>query len=334
MNTELLIPEQILPLLKAPGQSNDTDLELSDGALRCTKTGNRYTFVDGVPSVVAATTEAKGDIGKRVHAFYEKNPFPNYESFDDFGDLVSKGFSSSFSNELLREIGSNKRILECGCGTGQLSHFLQLNNNQVLGIDISLSSLKLAIEFKLNNNLPRSGFVQMDLFSLAVKDESMDVVVSHGVLHHTPDARRAFHEIIKKLKPGGIVVIGLYNAIARVPTWLRAKMIPLFGSNIDYIARTRILDERKREIWTRDQYFNPHETWHSIDNVLNWFVEERIEYLNCRPPICDTDGEWDAGMFDKTSPGTWYQRVVTQLSWLNSIAREGAVFDVIGRKLE
>jgi len=334
MKTELLIPEQIISMLKAPGQANDTDLEISSDALRCTQTGNSYEFVDGVPSLLASTREATGDIGTRVHAFYEENPFPNYESIDDFGDLVSKGYSSSFSNELLREIGSNKCILECGCGTGQLSHFLQLNNNHVLGIDMSLNSLKLAIEFKLNNNLVRSGFAQMDLFSLAVKDESMDVVISHGVLHHTPDARRAFHEIIKKVKPGGIVVVGLYNAIARVPTWLRAKAMPLLGPNIDYIARTRIMDERKREIWTKDQYFNPHETWHSIDEVMNWFSEENVEYLNCRPSIYDTDGEGDAGMFDKTSPGTRYQRVVTQLSWLNSIAREGAVFDVIGRKRE
>ena len=29
-------------------------------------------------------------------------------------------------------------MLECGCGTGQLSHFLSLNNNHVLGIDLSL----------------------------------------------------------------------------------------------------------------------------------------------------------------------------------------------------
>ncbi|SVD91636.1 uncharacterized protein METZ01_LOCUS444490, partial [marine metagenome] len=30
--------------------------------------------------------------------------------------------------------------------------------------------------------------------------------------------------------------------------------------------------------------------------------------------------------------GTWYQRLVTQLSWINTIAREGGLFDVIGRR--
>jgi len=326
------IPDKILPLLKVPEQGNQTDVEVTDDALRCRQTGDRYDFIDGVPSLIAPTQETSGEIGKRVRSFYEENPFPNYESIGNFGDLVNKGYSNPFSRDLLKAIGSNKIILECGCGTGQLSHFLQLNNNQVLGVDMSLNSLKLAVDFGRENNLVRSGFVQMNLFTLAVKDESMDVVISHGVLHHTPDPRRAFGEIVKKAKPGGIVIVGLYNAIARFPTWVRAKMIPFVGPNIDYVVRTQIKDERKRDIWIKDQYFNPHETWHSIDEVMNWFREEDIEYLNCQPPILNTTPNEGAEMFEKSSPGSRYQRIVTQISWLGSISREGALFDVIGRK--
>lgn len=233
---------------------------------------------------------------------------------------------------MLKAIGYNKTILECGCGTGQLSHFLQLNNNHVLGIDMSLSSLGLAIEHKLCNELPRSSFAQMNIFNLAIKDNSFDVVISHGVLHHTYDARLAFAHIIKKLKPGGIVMVGLYNRYARVPTYLRSKIIGLLGPRIDYVVRNRIQDARKAEIWIKDQYYNPHETWHSLDETLAWFEECDIEYLNASPAILGTDGEAAKSLFAKTSPGTAYQRVVTQLSWLNSIASEGALFDVIGRK--
>jgi SAM-dependent methyltransferase len=332
MNIDSPISSKILPLLKAPDEGNETSLEFSDGTLRCIQTGSRYEFVEGVPSLFVSNWSGAEKIAERVHLFYEDNPFPNYESIGNFGDLVNKGYSNPFSRDLLQAIGGNKCILECGCGTGQLSHFLQLNNNHVLGVDISINSLKLATEFKRRNNLVRSSFAQMNLFKLAVKDESMDVVIAHGVLHHTPDARRAFQEIVKKAKPGGIVVIGLYNAVARIPTWVRAKLIPLLGPKIDYVVRTQIRDEKKRDIWINDQYFNPHETWHTIDEVISWFREENVEFLNCQPPILDTDGEEAAEMFDKTSPGTRYQRLVTQTSWLASIAREGAVFDVIGRK--
>ena len=94
-------------------------------------------------------------------------------------------------------------------------------------------------------------------------------------------------------------------------------------------------DRRKAEIRIKDQYYKPHETWHSIGEVLKWFGENEIEYLNCSPAILGTDGEdiEAAGtLFEHTRTGTAYQRLVTQLSWIGTIAREGALFDVIGRK--
>jgi SAM-dependent methyltransferase len=223
-------------------------------------------------------------------------------------------------------------ILECGCGTGQLSHFLTLNNNHVLGIDLSLSSLKLAIEHKQRNSVGRVGFVAMNIFDLAVKDETFDVVISTGVLHHTRDARRAFASIVRKVKPGGLVVVGLYNWFARVPTWLRSKLIGVLGPQIDYVVRSRIRDRRKAEIWVKDQYYNPHETWHSIDEVLQWFRENDLSYASCRPPILGADGNGE--MFAPTSPGTKAGRVLTQLSWLGTIAAEGALFVMVGRRRE
>ncbi|MBT4710150.1 MAG: class I SAM-dependent methyltransferase [Alphaproteobacteria bacterium] len=336
MVTQPPISDKILPALKAPGAGNDTDLELIDGGLQCVQTGETFMDANGVPSLFAPTdpNADQTDVTTRIKSFYEEYPFPNYDGLQEFGDLVNLGYSSQFSKDLLRAIGSKKLILECGCGTGQLSHFLQLNNNQVLGIDMSLGSLGLAVEHKQRNQLARSSFAQMNIFSLAVKDESMDVVISHGVLHHTFDARRAFMQIIKKVKPGGIVVVGLYNSISRIPTWVRSKFINVLGSNIDYVVRNHFRDARKADIWVKDQYFNPHETWHSIDEVMDWFKEGGIEYRNCRPAIMGTNGEDLPGMFDKSLPGSKYQRIVTQLSWLTSIAREGTLFDVIGRKPE
>jgi 2-polyprenyl-3-methyl-5-hydroxy-6-metoxy-1,4-benzoquinol methylase len=94
-----------------------------------------------------------------------------------------------------------------------MSQFLSLNNNHVLGIDLSRSSLRLALSTRLRNGLQRSAFALMNIFDLAVKDDSFDVVLSSGVLHHTKDARRAFASIVRKAKPGGIVIVGLYNTL-------------------------------------------------------------------------------------------------------------------------
>jgi SAM-dependent methyltransferase len=304
---------------------------IADG-FRNARTGAVFPDARGVPSLYVPTEGEGADVARRIRSFYEENPFPSYDGVEDIGDLVNKGVKNPFSARLLDAIGHNKLVLECGCGTGQLSHFLQLNNNHVLGIDLSLASLALALEHKARNQLVRSAFAQMSIFNLAVKDASFDVVISHGVLHHTHDARRAFAHIVRKAKPGGLVVVGLYNRYARIPTWLRSQVIGLAGPKIDFVVRRRIHDARKAEIWIRDQYYNPHETWHSVDEVLGWFDENGVEYLNCVPPILDTDGETAPGYAAKTDPGDRFRRVVTQLSWIGTIAREGALFDMFGRR--
>lgn len=328
-----LFSDRILACLKEPGQDDSANLELTANGVRGIDSANEYANLEGhVPSLFKAQTGDGENTTAKVKDFYEENPFPSYEGLEDFGQLVHKGTKNPFSVSLLKAIGYNKTVLECGCGTGQLSHFLQLNNNHVLGIDMSTASLRLAVEHKRRNGLDRSSFAQMNIFDLAIKDNSFDVVISHGVLHHTFDAKRAFAHIARKVKPGGIVMVGLYNSYARVPTYLRSKVIGLTGGKIDYVVRNRIQDERKAEIWIKDQYYNPHETWHSIGEVMGWFKENNLDYINTSPAILGTDAEETDGLFDQTSPGTGYQRALTQMAWLGTIAREGALFDVIGKK--
>jgi len=321
-----LFSDRVLATLVAP--DDGSALALEPGALRSVS-GRRYPHVEGVPSLLRGEADA---LRERVRAFYEENPFPSYEGLEEFGELVNKGQRNPFTRDLLAAIGYNRLILEVGCGTGQLTHFLQLNNNHVLGVDMTLNSLKLALEHKLRNRLARSSFAQMDVFDLALRDDAFDVVISHGVLHHTRDARQAFSCIVRKVKPGGIVMVGLYSSYARILTWLRSKLLWLTGNRIDYVVRNQIRDARKAQVWIRDQYENPHETWHSIGEVLGWFEENGVEYLNCFPRILGSSGELTADLFGASDPGSRYQRVVTQLSWLGTIGREGSLFDVIGRR--
>lgn len=326
-----LFSDKILACLKTP--DSPSGLKRVGKGFQSLETGKLHEDIDGLIPSLFEPTEGEGEeVTKRVKSFYEETPFPNYEGLEEYGELVNKGGKNPFTIELLKAIGYNKLILECGCGTGQMSHYLQLNNNHVLGVDMSLGSLKLAVQHKRHNQLVRSNFCQMNIFNLAIKDNAFDVVISHGVLHHTYDARKAFGEIVKKVKPGGIVIVGLYNRPSRFPTWLRSKLIRFFGPKIDYVVRNRIKDATKANTWIQDQYFNPHETWHSIDETMGWFEENGVEFLNCSPPILGTDGETAPGLFDQTDPGTAYQRQVTQFGWLATIAREGALFDLIGRK--
>ena len=47
----------------------------------------------------------------------------------------------------------------------------------------------------------------MNIFNLFFEKNSFDVIISNGVLHHTYDPKLAFSELVKVLKPGGIIII-------------------------------------------------------------------------------------------------------------------------------
>src|SRR5688572_5531018 len=161
-----VVPPKILRALRAPGQGNDTDLVEQGDRLVCPQTGTEYAVDGGIPLLMTPPPSGGERVQSVVKSFYEESPFPSYEGQEEYGDLVAKGYSNSFARGLLNAIGANKLILECGCGTGQLSNFLQLNNNQVLGVDMSLASLRLAAEHKHRNQLTRVAFAQMNLFDL------------------------------------------------------------------------------------------------------------------------------------------------------------------------
>lgn len=280
-----IFSDRILALLH-PLEGTGT-LELLPDALFCPATQTHYPFRDQIPSLCLTNHDWPPEPPQAVHA--------SYASMEEFGDLVTRGHADPFYHGMLKAIGYNKLILDCGCGSGVLSNYLQLNNNHVLGIDISVSALALAIEYKIRNQLTRSGFIQMDLFNLAIRDDSCDVIIAHDVLHHTHNARLACRHLVKKLRPGGIILVGVANALGKMPPWSRVTLPPI--------------------------------TRHTMDEVLDWFAENNLEYLNCSPPILDTDGESASSLFAKTQPGTAFERLITQWSW-----PKGILFNMVGRK--
>jgi SAM-dependent methyltransferase len=57
--------------------------------------------------------------------------------------------------------------------------------------------------------------VQGDLLKPPLKEGVFDLVYSHGVIHHTPDAKLAFLNLAKLVKPGGLLSVWVYGAPGR-----------------------------------------------------------------------------------------------------------------------
>jgi SAM-dependent methyltransferase len=273
---------------------------------------------------------------KKVTNFYKESPFPNYKSNDDKSTILDKGNKNYLTSKFKNFIGYKKDVLEVGCGTGQLAIYFALGtNNRVVGLDPTIESLKLAADFSKKQNIDNIDFINADIFDDVLTDKYFDFIWCNGVLHHTKDPYKAFRVLIKSLKNEGYVLIGLYNKFGRIRTVFRRYMFKIFGSKyldiFDPTLRNLKNNEEERKAWIRDQYIHPIESLHTIDNVLEWFNKNDIEFINSIPSSnFESD---DDNLFSKKSKGDLYSRVTNQLSMIfNNLGSDGGLFIVIGKK--
>jgi len=300
--------------------------------------GTCYPVEEGIPRLFVPTSaaEANGqDVTETVKQFYEKTPFPNYDDLDNQRALLEKAREGLFARLLNEQIPYDARVVEVGCGTGQLTNFLAIAHRSVLGVDVCLNSLRLAQKFKTEQGLERATFAQMNLFRPALKDGFFDFVISNGVLHHTADCRGAFLRISRLAKPGGHVVVGLYNAYSRKLHYARRALFRLTGLTGRWLDPHfgRVGATGKKEAWFQDQYCHPHETCHTLGEVLGWMDEAGLEFVNSIPkpvpgPVLTTDEQ----LFAPRSPGTALSRFLSQVASMGNGYREGGFFIMIGRK--
>jgi len=237
---------------------------------------------DGIPIFIVNDLDPLTD---KMSAFYNDVQFPNYDDCEDYASLFDKGINNPFTKKLDEEIGYGTRILELGCGTGQLSLFLSRSNRDIFAVDLSNSSLKLGEDFRKKHQIDNTFFMKMDVFDLRFKPNIFDFTISNGVLHHTKNAEEAFKCLVEVTKPGGILVIGLYHKYGRLFTRFKQKLAKLIGNNIAFFDSTsrKIKSKDKRRAWVKDQFLNPHETLHTPNEIFRWFESNNVEFLNLIP---------------------------------------------------
>lgn len=320
---------EALALLACPRCQADLD-----EALVCTGCGARWGASQGIPSL----REPADPRTEAVRAFYEEAPFPGYPPRDSLTWLRARAERSAFVRLLDRALPGDARLLELGCGTGQLSLFLASADRVVVGADLTRGALALGEAARRRYRLDRALFVETDLRSPGLKAGAFDVVYSSGALHHTPDPRASFAALARLVRPGGVVVLGLYNAFARLPHRLRRAAARLTGFRwipFDPVLRDRRAEPRRREAWLRDQYRHVEEHRHTLGEVQRWFRENRIDYLRCYPDTLLAAEPVDADALFTPAADNWgVENVLAQLSWAFSLAGEGGLFVVLGRRSE
>ena len=289
-----------------------------------------YKFFKDIPDLFL---EDGNPLTKIQSDFYNDVKFPNYDDVEDFGSLLDKSRRSIFVKKLDDEIPMGSNILEAGCGTGQLSITLSRYARQIYGIDLSKGSLIEAKQFINSNDIKSVHLFRMNIFKLFFEENTFDVIISNGVLHHTYNPKLAFSKLVRVLKPGGIIVIGLYHRYGRIIQKIRQSLIKNFGDSFKFLDkrfRDKISD-KKKYAWFLDQYKNPSETTHTYLEVLNWFKVENIEFLSSIPFDFNPENK----LFQKREAKNRFEIFLKEISLAFNLKQisEGGFFVIIGKKL-
>ncbi len=302
----------------------------------CNGCAKSFAREEGIWRLFHPSEPYDGDITQLVKGFYEEHPFPGYDEDESLRSLMDKARKGVYARLLGEQLPPNARALEVGCGTGQLSNFLGLGCRTVVGADLCLNSLRLAEGFRARHDLRRVRFVQMNLFRPAFAPGSFDVVLCNGVLLTTTDPRGGFDSIAKLVKPGGHIVIGLYNTYGRLAVDSRRVFFRITGGRMrwvdPYLRKVRMSPE-KEDAWFHDQYRHPHETKQTMGEVLGWFDANGFDFVSAVPKT----NPWEPfsereDLFAPTSRGTAFERGLQQAKMIVTSAQEGGFFIMIGKK--
>ena len=119
-------------------------------------------------------------------------------------------------------------------------------------------------------------------------------------------------------------------------TDVRRIIFKITGDNLKFIdPRLKKTDrgKSKRNSWFNDQYKHPHESKHTIGEVLKWFKKNDFEFVNAIPKVKPFSPiTINEKLFRLNPKGNIVDHFITQLNSIIGGYREGGLFIMIGKK--
>ena len=298
------------------------NLILETNSINCTKCKKNYPIVDGIPRFVDESyyelNEDNTELQKKT-----KNYFGfEWEYFNQWGFLedgktnigkehLNKGGTVSdriqtFDNKcrLDRYDINSKIVLDAGCGNGRYTYEAALRSSEdslIIGVDVGYGAVKSAYEN--TKDLDSVIIIQASLFDLPFKDEIIDSCFSNGVLMHTGNAQKAFAEISRKIKTGGVFVAHVYGKLNPIwefnDYWIRkittklsirkglklaqffskiAKIINVIPKGLVILNLFIRLQPTEHHMF--DWYSAPVASHHTYDELSAWFYENNFNLID------------------------------------------------------
>lgn len=247
------------------------------------------------------------ELSRSVQRQYEANPFPRWIRCTrgaplPVGDVVRRALPH-LREEKLPETAAPD-ILIAGCGTGmQTMHAVDSYlNAKILAVDISAASLAYSLRKLRECGVQNVRHLHADILDLDSLEEQFDLIECFGVLHHMADSQHGLNVLARRLRPGGLMLLGLYSTIARQSVVAARAVIAAKGYRADasgirtarreFMARQgdpafAPLVSPASDFWTmsecRDLLFNVQEHRFTLLEIETMLQAVGLEFLGLQP---------------------------------------------------
>jgi SAM-dependent methyltransferase len=187
------------PLRAEPSSAAQESGIMDEGKLFCTSCGRHFPVVRSLPRFVPNEEYAES-FG------YQWNYFDKTQLDRHMGNDLSR--ERFFATTHWPEKMEGQVILEAGCGMGRFTQIALETGAEIFSFDLSNA---VEANFRNNGGSGRLHLLQASIYEIPLRKESFDKVFCMGVLQHCPDVRGAFMSLVPFLRPGGEIVIDVYQ---------------------------------------------------------------------------------------------------------------------------
>lgn len=169
------------------------------------------------------------DLEKRVKDMYKSVAlFPEKEYHFEMGRklAVKLGYPSTILNKIpkkavesfagvgyyfdLAEVRKGELVLDLGCGSGMDAFYAGLKvgeTGKVIGLDMTLEQIEKSGKLARQGNYNHITFLKSYIEDVPLKSNSIDTVISNGVINLSSKKRKVFYETSRVLKTGGKLIL-------------------------------------------------------------------------------------------------------------------------------
>lgn len=218
--------------------------DVLEGILRCAACQAEFPIRGGVPRMLPSALSAPERATSRAFG-------TQWHILSGLDPVLRTEFES-YLHPLPASALAGLAVLDAGCGSGKFAvAATEAGARAVVAVDLSDA---VDVAWRNLRDRPGAHVVQASIDRLPLRPAAFDFAYSIGVIHHTPDPEKAFHQIVPLVRPGGRLFVWVYalegneafirwldpwrvRVFSRLPSWANRIAATLLAAPLWAVVR-------------------------------------------------------------------------------------------------